>query len=165
MQQTDARLVLIPHVMSDPQYTESDYAACEKVAAQIAEDYQSRVFVSPSTLDQNQVKWLISNMDWFCGTRMHSTIAALSRGVPTAAIAYSDKTKGVFETCGQAEEVYDPRDLDTLAVVDGLRSSYQRRNELQQSLKTSLPNVMARADEQLSVISNCILDLSKRKIG
>lgn len=165
MQETDARLVLIPHVMSDPQYTESDYAACEKVAAQIAEDYQSRVFVSPSTLDQNQVKWLISNMDWFCGTRMHSTIAALSRGVPTAAIAYSDKTKGVFETCGQAEEVYDPRDLDTLAVVDGLKSSYQRRNELQQSLKTSLPNVMARADEQLSVISNCILDLSKRKIG
>ncbi len=163
MQETDARLVLIPHVMSDPQYTESDYAACEKVAAQIAEDYQSRVFVSPSTLDQNQVKWLISNMDWFCGTRMHSTIAALSRGVPTAAIAYSDKTKGVFETCGQAKEVYDPRTLDARAIIDGLKTSFLQRQATAERLTNILPSINALVDDQLQVITRKIAHFSRLK--
>src|SRR5690606_6500133 len=163
MQETDARLVLIPHVMSDPQYTESDYAACEKVAAQIAEDYQSRVFVSPSTLDQNQVKWLISKMDWFCGTRMHSTIAALSRGGPTAAIAYSDKTKGVFETCGQGSEVFDPRDLESGDVIAGLKASFLARKTIGERLVNILPSLNALVDDQLQIITNKISHFSRLK--
>ncbi|MBO0332673.1 polysaccharide pyruvyl transferase family protein [Sneathiella sp. CAU 1612] len=161
--ETDANLVLIPHVMSDRQYTESDFAACEKVAMRVEEKHKDRVFVSPDTLDQNQVKWLISKMDWFCGTRMHSTIAALSRGVPTSAIAYSDKTKGVFETCGQGDEVFDPRTLDTQAVIEGLKDSYLRRGDLLASLEKSLPEVKQRVDDQLSIISNCILDIVANK--
>ncbi len=163
LQETGAKLVLIPHVMSDRQYTESDFAACEKVAMRVEEKYKDRVFVSPDTLDQNQVKWLISKMDWFCGTRMHSTIAALSRGVPTSAIAYSDKTKGVFETCGQGDEVFDPRALDTEKVIEGLKGSFLRRNDLLASLEQSLPTVKQRVDEQLSIISNCILDIVNSK--
>lgn len=161
--ETDANLVLIPHVMSGRQYTESDYTACEKVARRVEERHKDRVFVSPDTLDQNQVKWLISNMDWFCGTRMHSTIAALSRGVPTAAIAYSDKTKGVFETCGQGDEVFDPRTLDTKDVIDDLKGSFLRRADLLASLEKSLPEVKRRVDEQMSIISNYILDIVSSK--
>ena len=161
--ETDATLVLIPHVMSGRQYTESDYAACEKAAMRVDDKYKDRVFVSPDTLDQNQVKWLISTMDWFCGTRMHSTIAALSRGVPTSAIAYSDKTKGVFETCGQGDEVFDPRTLDTREMIEGLKGSFLRRGDLLESLKKSLPEVKRRVDEQLSIISNCILDIVSNK--
>ena len=161
--ETDANLVLIPHVMSDRQYIESDYAACEKVAMRVGGKFKDRVFVSPDTLDQNQVKWLISNMDWFCGTRMHSTIAALSRGVPTTSIAYSDKTKGVFETCGQGDEVFDPRTLNTQDVIESLKGSLLRRGDLHASLENSLPEVKRRVDEQMSIISNYILDIVASK--
>ena len=136
---------------------------CEKAAMRVEDKHKDRVFVSPDTFDQNQVKWLISNMDWFCGTRMHSTIAALSRGVPTSAIAYSDKTKGVFETCGQGREVFDPRTLDTKEMIEGLKSSFLRRGDLLASLEKSLPDIKRRVDEQLSIISNCILDIVNAK--
>tara|TARA_R100000005_G_C5004139_1_gene213196 strand:- start:25498 stop:26814 length:1317 start_codon:yes stop_codon:yes gene_type:complete len=158
--ETGARLVLIPHVMSHPLYTESDFAACEKVAASLPDEYQERVFVSPNSLDQNQVKWLISKMDWFCGTRMHSTIAALSRGVPTAAIAYSDKTKGVFETCEQGNEVFDPRVLETQAVVEGLIGSLLHRGKVEDELTAALPKTIGRADDQLRMIADKIKFLS-----
>jgi polysaccharide pyruvyl transferase WcaK-like protein len=161
--ETDAKLVLIPHVMSKFMYKESDYAACEKVAKSMAEKYQERVYVSPDTLDQNQVKWLISNMDWFCGTRMHSTIAALSQGVPTSAIAYSDKTKGVFETCGQGEEVFDPRSQTSQEVTEMLKSSFLRRDEIRNSLGRHIPDVKKQADQQLSIITDHILTIARNK--
>ncbi len=94
---------------------------------------------------------------------MHSTIAALSRGVPTAAIAYSDKTKGVFETCGQGDEVFDPRTLDTKDVTDSLKGSFLRRCYLLSSLEKSIPEVKRRVDEQMSIISNYILDIVASK--
>ena len=53
-------------------------------------------------LDASEVKWCISKLDWFVGSRMHATIAALSSGVPCAAIAYSRKFRGVFATLGVA---------------------------------------------------------------
>lgn len=163
LEETGARLVLIPHVMSGRQYTESDYAACEKVAKTLEDKYQGRVFVSPDTLDQNQVKWLISKMDWFCGTRMHSTIAALSQGIPAAAIAYSDKTRGVFDTCGQGGEVFDPRDQDTQEVIDGMKGSFLRWKEIRQSLEKALPGIKERTNSQLSIIANTIKNLSSAR--
>ncbi len=48
---------------------------------------------------------------------MHSTIAGLSSGVPTATVTYSDKALGVFELCGQEDHVIDPRIFDTEQVV------------------------------------------------
>ena len=160
---THATLVLIPHVMSGREYTESDFAACDQVAKRIEGKYQSRVHVSPDTLDQNQVKWLISKMDWFCGTRMHSTIAGLSQGIASSAIAYSDKTKGVFETCGQENEVFDPRTLDTQDVIERLKSSFLRRMEISTSLEKHLPEVRRQADDQLSIVAARIQDIVNSK--
>jgi len=88
-------------------------------------------------------------MDWFCGTRMHSTIAALSSGLPTAAIAYSDKTLGVFESCGVEDQVIDPRKLETQTVVERLVESFEKRAQTRQVLSTSIDGVKARAAEQL----------------
>jgi polysaccharide pyruvyl transferase WcaK-like protein len=80
---------------------------------------------------------------------MHSTIAALSSGVPTAAIAYSDKTLGVFESCGVEDQVIDPRQLETRAVVERLVESFERRAQTRQVLSTTIDGVKARAAEQL----------------
>jgi polysaccharide pyruvyl transferase WcaK-like protein len=110
------------------------------------------VAVLPALHDPCEVKWVISQLDWFCGTRMHSTIAALSSGVPAAAIAYSPKTLGVFETCGQGAHVADPRQLDTGDVVERLWQSWAAREEARRSLQATLPAVLRRAEEQMDAI-------------
>src|SRR5690606_15771286 len=88
--ESDARIVLVPHVLGG---AESDVPACERVLGELGADARDRVAILPPIYDQSEIKWVISRFDWFCGTRMHSTIAALSTGVPTAAIAYGLKTR------------------------------------------------------------------------
>ncbi len=152
LKDSGARLLLIPHVVEPPGHYESDIEACNRVAHAVADVAGGRVAVLPALHDPCEVKWVISQLDWFCGTRMHSTIAALSTGVPAAAIAYSPKTLGVFETCGQGAHVADPRQLDTNDVVEQLWHSWTARDEARQSLHAALPAVLRRPEEQMDAI-------------
>ena len=154
---THANVVLIPHVMSPPGHYESDEQACQTIKELLVGKYPKRIAISPTTLNQNEVKWLISQMDWFCGTRMHATIAALSSEIPTATVSYSDKALGVFETCGQGEHVIDPREMDTEEVVNHLKNSFACRDATESSLAEQLPGVKGRGAEQLDALCECIL--------
>ena len=160
--ETDARVILIPHVMgkSGP---ESDWALSDWLMKQLEEEFPSRVAISPIHLDQCEVKWLISRVDWFCGTRMHSTIASLSSGVPTATISYSDKAIGVFETCGQGNEVFDPRVLESTDIVEGVFDSFRRREEIQLDLGSRIVCVKEQAALQMNEIAAMVEDLGTRR--
>jgi polysaccharide pyruvyl transferase WcaK-like protein len=72
---------------------------------------------------------VIGQTDWFCGTRMHSCIAALSQGVPTAGIAYSDKALGVFETAGAGDALLDARALGSEQIAERVGASVECRAE------------------------------------
>jgi polysaccharide pyruvyl transferase WcaK-like protein len=152
LRKTTARLVLIPHVISPPDHYESDIGAIRDVIETIEPAARARVVAAPTFTDPAEAKWLISSLDWFCGTRMHSTIAGLSTGVPTAAIAYSDKTLGVFEVCGLGGHVADPRHLDTEGVVEALGDSWLRREVARQELTAHLPRVLQMAQDQMEDI-------------
>jgi colanic acid/amylovoran biosynthesis protein len=153
LEKTRARIVLISHVMDKPGHFESDQAACLDLASKLGEG-ESRVVVAPATFNESQVKWLISRMDWFCGTRMHSTIAGLSSCVPTAAISYSYKTRGVFDTCGQGQQVFDPQSRSTDDMVAGLISALQSRQSTQESLRRNIPAVVEAAERQMQAIAS-----------
>ncbi|GMU81572.1 MAG: hypothetical protein AMXMBFR47_14430 [Planctomycetota bacterium] len=128
--ETDSNVLLIPHVVTPPGHYESDPGANDAVLAALRGDTSvraaaaTRLAAAPPLTDCREAKWLISRCDWFCGTRMHATIAGLSSGVPTAAVAYSDKTRGVFETAGAGGCVVDPRVLDQKESVDAVMSVY-----------------------------------------
>lgn len=152
--ETDANILLIPHVLTPPGHYESDLAANDAVLAALRDDSDSRVRAAaaerlaavPPVYDHpSEAKWLIARCDWFCGTRMHACIAALSTGVPTAAIAYSLKTQGVFETCGLGLCVVDPRLLDTPAAVAALCAAWSTRATAAETLRTRIGAVHAQA--------------------
>jgi len=106
--------------------------------------------------DPMEIKSIISRTDWFCGTRMHATIAALSSGVPTAALAYSDKTLGVFETCKQGEHVADLRHMSTCDVLDRLWVSWCQRKAERERLASALSDVRRDVQKQMDeIVSFC----------
>lgn len=150
--ETDANIVLIPHVLVDEQSYESDMAACKHLLNLFSSVDKQRLEILPDAYDQCEIKWVISQMDWFCGTRMHSTIASLSTGVATAAIAYSIKTRRVFKTCGQELQVIDPREMDTQDVVDGLWQCWLQRDNVKTALQQQLPGILAAAKQQMDLI-------------
>lgn len=155
LDETDEAICLVPHVMCPPPLEESDPMACEHVR-EIFRSHGDRVIVSPTSLDQSEVKWVVSRMDWFCGTRMHATIAGLSTCTPTATVSYSNKALGVFESCGQGGEVFDPRKMDTDEVVAAMIDSYRRRETLRGSLERHVPDVKAKAASQMDEIADTI---------
>jgi polysaccharide pyruvyl transferase WcaK-like protein len=108
--------------------------------------------VAPVLRAPGETKWLISQLDWFCGTRMHATIAALSSGVPVSAVAYSGKVQGVFETCGQGDAVADARTLDAPDVVDVVWRSFTGRREAAARLALASAAVRSRAAGQMDAI-------------
>lgn len=152
LQETEVNILLVPHVLATSGKVESDPKANQAVYNELNELYSKRIRVIPPDFDQSEMKWLISRCDWFCGTRMHSTIAGLSTEVPTAAIAYSLKTQGVFESCSQGKQVIDPRILVTEDVVRELFHSFSQHSALKQQLKVAIPVVKKRAKDQMSNI-------------
>lgn len=156
LERTDAQLLLVPHVHAPEGHHESDLdasrALLEGLPAGASRSAAKRVAIVTQALDARELKWLIAQTDWFCGTRMHSTIAGLSSGVPTAALAYSLKTRGVFATCAMAEAVVDLRDLHGPEVLARLQRSWRRRQEDAATLARHLPGVREAASRQLDEI-------------
>ena len=150
---SDARVLLVPHVIRPIGHYESDPQACHTLFNELSPDDQERVSILPSSFDQGEIKWVIGQCDWFCGTRMHSTIAALSSGVPTAAIAYSIKTQGIFDACASGDAVSDPMTLDTGDAGEVLWSAWQNRADLRERLAAALVDVKAKAAAQMDAIA------------
>ena len=147
--QTDALVLLVPHVLARLGHYESDPQACGDVAAALGND-DERVLVLDGRYNAMEMKWVIAQLDFFCGTRMHSTVAALSSGIPTTAIAYSGKTAGVFETCGQGDCVADPRFLTAQQCVEKIWQAWERRELISASLVDRAGEVRRLASEQFS---------------
>lgn len=147
-----ARIVLVPHVFGGPGSVDSDTEATSRLAAEFGDGASDRIAVAQGPYSPSQAKWIISHCDWFCGTRMHAAIGAMSVGVPTAAIAYSIKTLGVFETCGQGAHVADPRAQGTDAVIERLWHSWLERGASRSELAARVPHVGQQACKQMRSI-------------
>ncbi|MGH3646288.1 MAG: polysaccharide pyruvyl transferase family protein [Micromonosporaceae bacterium] len=146
-----ARVLMIPHV-STPGGVDDDTETNGQLAREFATRYPDRVALAPAGLDPRQAKWLIGRTDWFCGMRMHATIAALSQAVPTASIAYSRKTRGVFAALGQQRRVADARNQTTDEVVEVLWAGWRQRASTAAGLARRLPEVTTAASDQLDQI-------------
>lgn len=146
--ESSARLVLVPHVLAPSGDPESDPDACAHLAGSLGSDERERTVRLEGSYAASEVKHLIGRLDWFCGTRMHATIAALSQGVPCSAIAYSPKFQGVFDACGQSAHVADPTRLSTEELVEALVRSFHAREDARSSLAAGLVPVRARLASQ-----------------
>jgi colanic acid/amylovoran biosynthesis protein len=153
---SDAHILLLPHVHAPEGHYESDLDACRALVRTLPERSRdaasNRVTTVTRLYDASELKWIIGQADWLCGTRMHSTIAALSQGIPTSALAYSLKTKGVFETCGVGDAVTDLRYQQTETAKEQVLWTWHNRKFLAETIATKLPGVMAQSRRQLDEI-------------
>ena len=94
---------LIPHsyIANNPLASGDDMLACKEVY-EAATDKTGLYWVDKD-LKSPQVKYVISQMNFFIGTRMHANFAAIYTGVPLYGLGYSYKFEGAFRENG----VYD----------------------------------------------------------
>ncbi len=159
-----ADVLLVPHVRDVAHHAEDDAVAALSLRASLPSHVAHHVALAAEDLAADEVKWVIGKLDWFCGTRMHSAIAALSQGIPTAAVAYSMKTQGVFATCGVADEVVDGRRTGSDEAVARLRDAFARKTEVRSVLQQTVPGVVEAARRQVRDALAQILDRSSQLV-
>jgi polysaccharide pyruvyl transferase WcaK-like protein len=79
---------------------------------------------------------------------MHATIAAMSAGVPAAAVAYSDKFAGTFAELGREAHVADARRGTPTALLARLVESYERRHDDRAAMRRAADHAEVRAQVQ-----------------
>lgn len=91
---------LIPHSYhyGIPEPDNDDMVAC-RTAYERLTDKSNVVFIDKD-LNSPQVKYVISKMSFFIGTRMHANFAAIYSSVPLFGLAYSYKFEGAFTANG-----------------------------------------------------------------
>ncbi|MBN1123714.1 MAG: polysaccharide pyruvyl transferase family protein [Sedimentisphaerales bacterium] len=128
----NVRMALVPHVVPVAWETENDLLACEHIYDELSSDLQQKVWVVNDKEGWNfnacTIKYIIGSCDFFLGSRMHSTIAAISQGIPTVGLAYSKKFKGVYESVGLEECVVDLRRLDLEQILLSVKELYANRD-------------------------------------
>lgn len=89
-----------------------------------------------------ELKYFYSKMDMFIGTRMHSNIFALSSGVPTVAINYEHKTRGIMELLDLKEYVLDISGITPEDLIEAADKCWRNRNQLHSHLEKRIPGVI-----------------------
>lgn len=117
-QEEKCKVYLIPHAynVAVPETNNDDMVATRAFYDNL--DDKEGVFFVDKDLLSPQVKFLISQMDFFIGSRMHANYAAIFTGTPVFGLAYSYKFKGAFENNGIFDRVYEINNLKETEIDD-----------------------------------------------
>lgn len=122
------QIYLIPHAynVNKPE-TNNDDMVSTRAFYESLEDKKGVHFIDRDLISP-QVKYLISQMDFFVGTRMHANFAAIFTGVPAFGLAYSYKFKGAFENSGIINRTFEINHLkvsEINSVLSAIEQAFQ----------------------------------------
>lgn len=140
---TDGAVALIPHVTSPHS---NDLVPLTELYRAFAST--GRVALLDASLNAKQLKGYIARCRLFVGARTHATIAAYSCAVPTLALGYSVKARGIArDLFGSEEGLVLPvqalqGEQQLISAFEGLR---EREEELRAHLTNILPGIVENA--------------------
>jgi polysaccharide pyruvyl transferase WcaK-like protein len=137
----ECTLILIPHVFNPGN---DDRSVNQELFSLLPSDLQNRTIIINDELDCQELKGIISTLDFFIGARTHATIAALSEGIPTIMLSYSMKADGLAEDfLKEWPQLLIPKsELSTTRLCNAYKTMNAYTREIQESLKKSQINIL-----------------------
>jgi len=133
LEETDYNIALVPHVVVS---VDNDY----EILSSLNFKDSGRVQLFSDKLSASQYKYIISKAELCVAARTHATIAAYSSCVPTLAIGYSTKARGIAADLGFSEYVVDIKDEN---INDRLLTRFRKmlveKNEMKKRLERQMP--------------------------
>ena len=124
---------IIPHSYdyNKPELNNDDMEASREVYSKLKD--KENVFLIDRDLISPQVKYCISKMSYFIGTRMHANFAAIYTGVPLYGLAYSYKFEGAFKANGAYDnnisEINNITKEEANAIIEKIVEDYNRKHK------------------------------------
>jgi polysaccharide pyruvyl transferase WcaK-like protein len=134
-------IVLVPHVSSTVGRVEGDDHAFMSELVRRAGHAGGRLRLLEPTLDAAELKWVIAHVRLFAGARTHSTLAAISSGVPTICLGYSAKARGICrDVYGHEKWLVDAVALDPAQFCDLLLELDEQAESIREHLRQVVPH-------------------------
>jgi len=144
-----------------PQVIASNFGDDDRRSAELLRQYiksKDSLVIIDEDLEVSQIIEVCGSMDYFIGTRMHSNIFALISGVPTIAIEYEPKTRGIMRSLDLEKWVVPINDL-----TDGkdLLNEYLEKlivseTQYRSNLKSVLPKIKKKSQSAIDEIKKSI---------
>lgn len=149
----DFEVHLIGHVIDKRNYnsSENDYRILEL----LKKEYGNEVTLAPAFDTAIEAKSYISNMDFFLGSRMHSTIGAISSGVKTIPLAYCHKFKALYSKI-QYPFFIEATKLSTEEALEIINIWIEEPQILEEYGRKSVNNAISYLDEFLNDLQSTL---------
>jgi len=154
VERLNVNVILLPHV-----YTPGldDRKAIDLIFNKIKN--KSDVHTIKGEYNPEDLKGIIRLSDLFIGMRMHSMIAATSQCVPTVAIAYSHKTRGIIGKMLEMEEyVLDINNLDYETLISKINNAWNNREEIRKEFEKKIPEIKNKAMCNGKLVAEFLVD-------
>lgn len=151
----DMPIILIPH---DTRCHTNDYQFMREVLENLGDD-RSGIFLLPEDLNAAETKWVISRMKCMVAARTHACIAALSSGVPTVSLGYSNKAEGINrQIFGHTDFLVSTNEINEDNVAQVAKDSLKRKDEVCEQLGKMIPQVQQSALNAGQIVDSILRD-------
>lgn len=143
----NARIVLIPHVVTDFSEGDDDLRYLRKVQKAVASEYQESLTLLESDPGFVGTKRELIMCDLVIAARMHCAVSALTAHVPTILIAYSRKAEGMCQyVYGNGDWVLSLSDSVKEGVLaDRVRFMKTQESQIREYLQKRIPEIQQEA--------------------
>lgn len=140
-QEKNVPIYLLAHSYNyeNPEYANDDMQTAKDVYVKL--DSKANVYLIDRDLTSPQTKYVISQFDFFVGTRMHANFAAIYTNVPVFGLAYSYKYAGSFSRYAlenNYEMILNIAEKDISQIIDKIMFCYENRYQTKQNMNIVL---------------------------
>lgn len=162
LEYTDYSISLIPHVLLD---ISNDMEILKNIYNKFENNDRIRL-ENTENLNYQQIKYIISKLDFMIAARTHASISAYSSCIPTIVIGYSVKSKGIAKDLfGDYEKyVIANENLTFSKLKDSFQYIEKNALTLKKELKKKMEIYISQIDNMFEQVQSRFLENTKKKI-
>lgn len=145
LEKTKYHILLIPHVFWNGQ---NDTIVCEKFKS-VFENNSRISLLKSEKMNYCEIRYVISKCKFFIGARTHSVISAYSMLVPTIALGYSIKSRGIAKDIGLPDNlVVDFREnLEKSVLLNAFLYMQNNETQIRSLLQANMPPYIKKLED------------------
>ena len=137
IQEYDCQVIFVPHVISSHKICVEDDRVIAKKIYNLA-TRKDRIILLEDDYNPEELKGIIALSTVFIGGRMHANIAALSNNIPTIAMSWNNKYKGIMTSLKQEKYVVELENLNYEELISMINELWKDQDAIRKTLKIKI---------------------------
>ena len=151
---TTKSIILIPHVLWNKQ---DDRLVMKAVLDDYKDNIDRFLLLDSENYNYQEIRYIISKLDIFIGARTHSMISAYSCCVPSIALGYSIKSKGIAKDLGLSDKlIVDTKNYKSGDLLNSFIYTQEHCSDISQHLHTIMPPYIEQLDKLKKEVSTLL---------